>query len=83
MVKIQNSEQRSIYKGSMSNILQSNFDEKATSETLLLLSTSNSNKSDEPVKTNDTEINQAITEPEVASSSSLFNLPKWSFQKPD
>ena len=68
-------EQRSIYTESTSNIPPSNFDEKAASETLLLLSSSNSNKEDETEVTDDTEINQDITEPQVASSSSLFNLP--------
>jgi len=53
----------------------SNFDEKAASETLLLLSGSSSNNEDVVLETDNKEINQDIPEPEETSTSSLFSLP--------
>ena len=54
-----------------------NFDEKAASETLLLLSSSSLSQTNASVSTEKFEINQEVplTEPEVTSSTSLFNLP--------
>jgi hypothetical protein len=54
-----------------------NFDEKAASETLLLLSSSSLSQTNASVTTEKFEINQEVplTEPEVTSSAFLFNLP--------